>query len=65
MQRGNAILLVAASSMALLPASVWGGLAIEVGEPFPVVTMPSLDGTARSIADFRGQKTMLHIFASW
>lgn len=38
----------------------------KVGEPFPNILLPSLDdGTAQSIENFRGQKLMLHIFASW
>ena len=38
----------------------------DVGEPFPTTSLPSLeDGRPMSIADFRGQKVILHIFASW
>jgi hypothetical protein len=38
----------------------------EVGKPLPFVLLPSLqDGQSMSIADFRGQKLMLHIWASW
>ena len=38
----------------------------EVGKPFPELTLPSLeDGTRTSIADFRGKKVLLHVFASW
>ena len=41
-------------------------LSIKVGEPFPPLTLPALkDGIRKSIADFRGQKVILHIFASW
>ena len=37
-----------------------------VGEPFPTVAFPSLeDGRSLSIADFRGKKLLLHVFASW
>ena len=37
-----------------------------VGEPFPVIAMPSIDGsTPFSIQKFRGKKVILHIFASW
>ena len=36
------------------------------GEFFPVRAFPSLkDGRPMSIADFRGKKVILHIFASW
>lgn len=38
----------------------------EVGSPFPSVAFPSLeDGHPMSLADFRGQKVILHVFASW
>lgn len=38
----------------------------EVGEPFPAVALPALEGgTPSSIADFRGKKVILHVFASW
>ncbi|MHC4065023.1 MAG: TlpA family protein disulfide reductase [Planctomycetota bacterium] len=41
-------------------------VAIEVGEPFPNLVLPSLaDGQPYSIARFRGKKIVLHIFASW
>jgi len=41
-----------------------GGL--EVGQSFPGIKLPSLeDGRPRSLADFRGQKLVLHVFASW
>ncbi len=37
-----------------------------VGEPFPGLVLPALeDGTPLSIAAFRGQKVILHVFASW
>ncbi len=38
----------------------------EVGQPFPDIVLPSLeDGRPTSIADYRGKKVILHIFASW
>ncbi len=38
----------------------------RVGEPFPSIALPSLDdGKLRSIDAFRGQKVVLHLFASW
>ncbi len=38
----------------------------KVGEAFPNVMLPSLeDGRPGSIADFRGQKIILHLWASW
>lgn len=39
---------------------------LEVGRPFPLIVLPAaLDGRPLSMADFRGRKTILHIFASW
>ena len=35
-------------------------------EPFPTIAMPSMsDGSSASIADYRGKKLILHLFASW
>ncbi len=48
------------SAQGSLPAS------FDVGTPFPTLSFPSLDdGRPVSIADFRGRKVILHIFASW
>ena len=39
---------------------------IEIGKPFPVMKFPSLaDERATGIEDFKGQKVVLHVFASW
>jgi hypothetical protein len=38
----------------------------EVGRPFPSIVLPAAaDGRPLSAADFRGRKTILHVFASW
>jgi hypothetical protein len=38
----------------------------KVGEPFPNLVLPSLaNGKPLSLARFRGEKVILHIFASW
>jgi hypothetical protein len=38
----------------------------EVGRPFPLLALPdAASGKARSIAEFRGRKIILHVFASW
>lgn len=40
--------------------------ALEVGQPFPEIVLPSMeDGEPMSIANFRGKKVVLHVFASW
>jgi hypothetical protein len=39
---------------------------IAVGQPLPALPLPdAADGRPRSIADFRGHKVLLHVFASW
>ena len=44
----------------------YGNLNFAIGEPFPDIVLPDAnDGSAMSLADFHGQKVMLHIFASW
>ncbi|NNF28371.1 MAG: hypothetical protein HKO53_01295 [Gemmatimonadetes bacterium] len=38
----------------------------DPGRAFPTTAFPSLaDGTPMSVADFRGKRVILHIFASW
>ena len=38
----------------------------ELGQPFPGLELPRLsDGSSGSLADYRGHKVILHIFASW
>ena len=42
------------------------GVPIKEGEVFPHYVFPRLkDGSAGSLRQFRGRKTILHIFASW
>ncbi len=38
---------------------------LKQGQPFPSLVFPDLDGEPKSIADFTGKKTILHIYASW
>ncbi len=38
----------------------------EVGSRFPQIVLPALaDGRPMSLADFRGRKVILQVFASW
>jgi hypothetical protein len=47
------------------PAYAQLGL-INEGKPFPDIVLPSLDdGAPMSIADYRGKRVMLIVFASW
>lgn len=59
---------------ALLAAALGPGAALagddevrlEVGLSFPPITLPLLaDGSPASIVDFRGEKIIMHVFASW
>ena len=50
-------------TMSLSPSTA---AALEVGQPFPDLVLPALeDGRPTSLADFRGRKLVLHVFASW
>ena len=41
-------------------------LGFEIGKRFPNLSLPALDdGRPLSLADFRGKKIVLHVFASW
>lgn len=41
-------------------------VAFQIGDSFPEIVLPNAeDGSAMSLAKFRGQKVLLHIFASW
>ncbi len=40
--------------------------AFGIGRPFPALIFPSAeDGRPMSLAQFRGRKVLLHVFASW
>ncbi|MEM7386154.1 MAG: hypothetical protein AAF514_14530 [Verrucomicrobiota bacterium] len=53
----------------MFPIAILSGAgepALEVGQPVPVIELPLTDGSGtRSVADFAGKKTVLHLFASW
>ena len=59
--------LVAATALATALSPVVGGApGLREGEPFPDLVLPSMtDGRPMSLADFRGRKVILHVFASW
>ncbi len=59
--------LVAATALAAaLSPTVGGAARLQEGEPFPDLVLPSMtDGRPISLADFRGRKVILHVFASW
>ena len=60
-------LSMAAVAISLAPGSAFAAASdLTVGKPFPNLVLPALDGgRAMSIADFRGKKVILHVFASW
>ncbi len=58
-------LLLALGALNIAPFTM-ASPSLEVGRPFPDIILPSLeDGSAMSIEQFRGEKLLLHIFASW
>lgn len=55
------LVIIGFVSMNALPASD-----VAIDKPFPALLLPSLlDGKPLSVKDFRGKKTVLHIWASW
>ncbi len=69
-----AIGLVTAGAARLMQARIAEGataptsysVEFHEGQIFPTMVFPSLrDGRPSSVADFRGKKLILHIFASW
>ena len=59
-------LAIAASLCLPDPGNTSAAEALSPGKPFPVIALPDIKtGEARSLVDFRGQKLMLHLFASW
>ncbi len=55
-----------AATLLLTPAAALASPIFEVGQPFPDLTLPSLhDGRPLRVADFRGQRVILQVFASW
>jgi hypothetical protein len=53
-------------SEAVVWAAQGGSMELKVGQPFPEIVLPSLeDSRPSSITQFRGQKLIVHIFASW
>jgi hypothetical protein len=55
--------------LALATSAAWAQApetGLEVGQRFPELVLPSAeDGRPMSIADFRGKRVVLHVFASW
>jgi hypothetical protein len=65
-KRSSAILCLVLGTTGAVPLGAQTGSALTVGETFPDLVLPSLrDGTPTSLAQFRGQKVILHVFASW
>ncbi len=61
-----AVGVIGITGIAGRPAMAADPPVLEEGQPFPDIVLPSMrDGRRMSIADFRGQKVVLHVFASW
>ena len=65
-RRLGVVVWLAAATVAAPSDAKAQDTAFEVGQPFPTLSFPALeDGRPRSMADFRGQRIILHVFASW
>ncbi len=57
---------ISAGVTAVLAVGASGGPQLEQGRPFPDLVLPSMiDGRPMSVADYRGRKVILQVFASW
>ena len=60
-----AALTIACSATQPMPP-VEGPFQLKTGQPFPDLVLPALaDGQPSSLRQYRGQKVLLHVFASW
>ncbi len=63
-RRGIAALLVAAA-MTTGAFAAGAGVIVE-GQPFPDIVLPDLEtGEPTSLSRYRGERVVLHVFASW
>jgi len=52
--------------MSLVSSGWMMGADLKLGQAFPSLVLPlAKDGSPSSMLAFRGQKTVLHVFASW
>ena len=66
MKLSQALTSLALGSAAMLSPAGAQNTGLEVGDRFPELVLPSLDGgEPLSIASFRGRKLVLHVWASW
>ena len=64
MRKATVFLALTLASAGMVAAGSMGKL--EVGQPFPDLTFTPLEGgDAVSLERYRGQKVVLHVFASW
>lgn len=60
------VLGVLALTSALVSPVRAAAVEFKPGDRFPTIALPRIDdGQASSVVQFRGQRLMLHIFASW
>jgi len=62
---------VVAAAQSPKPKPIWARnnplpAGLNPGQPFPTIALPSAeDGRPTSLAEFRGEKVVVNIFASW
>ena len=53
-------------ALSILPALAAGLGEIEMNQPFPDILLPDLEtGQPSSLSKYRGERVVLHVFASW
>lgn len=53
------------AAVVLSVAPVARGYDLTPGKAFPQIELPTTSGERMSVANFQGEKLMLHLFASW
>ena len=62
----NFLIFMFGALVSLTFATTLSAKELVIGEAFPNISLPSLEeGEPLSISDFRGEKVLLHVWASW
>ncbi|RJP21569.1 MAG: TlpA family protein disulfide reductase [Deltaproteobacteria bacterium] len=59
------IVLTLALCLSVLPPTPASALTVEVGQPVPKVTLPTIEGTSVDISSYKGKIVLIAFWASW
>ncbi|MBI5904413.1 MAG: TlpA family protein disulfide reductase [Deltaproteobacteria bacterium] len=61
----SAIVLALALCLSVLPPTPASALTVEVGQPVPKVTLPTIEGASVDISSYKGKIVLIAFWASW